>query len=113
MLLSNVQCILLCTRSFCTGPSLSPIHHRIVSTCQSNGDFYQEQLGGDNKIPGIQILDQPEGARSAYWLYTFAFEKPGFVLSFIEFMKGEGIAASQVRTRSAVAELDSAVINSA
>ena len=76
----------------------SPI--RIVAACQSNGNFFREELIGNNRIPGIYPLDVPVGSRSAYWLFTFAFEKPGFVLPFIEFMKSQGIAASQVHTRN-------------
>jgi dTDP-4-amino-4,6-dideoxygalactose transaminase len=73
---------------------------RIISACQSNGDFLREELIGDRRVPGIYALDVPAGARSAYWLFTFAFEQPGFVLPFIEFMKSQGIAASQVHTRN-------------
>ena len=47
----------------------------------------------------IYALDVPAGARSAYWLFTFAFEQPGFVLPFIEFEKSRN-CSSQVHTRN-------------
>jgi len=71
----------------------------LVGKCQRNGAFLNAKLGG-GRVPGVEVLAVPEGAESAYWLFTLCLTQRGLVGEFIEFMKTRGVAASQVHTRN-------------
>jgi len=71
----------------------------ILGRCAANGATLSAALGND-QVPGVRVLRVPQGARSAYWLFTIAFETGGRVGEFIEFMKGRGVCVSQVHSRN-------------
>lgn len=72
---------------------------RIVAACAAHGAALAAALGS-GQVAGVRVLKVPEGARSAYWLFTLAFTEGGQVGAFIEHMQRRGVCASQVHTRN-------------
>jgi len=61
---------------------------------RENAKFYQTALNG---IPGLTLLDIPDSALSSFWLFSFHIQNK---LDFIDYMKNQGVVASQVHARN-------------
>lgn len=65
----------------------------IISKHRANAMYYDENLSS----PGIKLLKREDGYDSAFWIYSMLVARKK---DFIKYMKGKGIAVSQVHERN-------------
>lgn len=66
----------------------------ILARHQANGTFYDRALAD---LPGIRLLERPEHARPAFWVYTFlAQDRDGLLRQ----LRRQGVQASKVHLRN-------------
>jgi dTDP-4-amino-4,6-dideoxygalactose transaminase len=66
----------------------------IISTCVSNGQFYDNAL---KDVPGVKVVPYYPCTEPSYWLYTMKVENRD---GFIKMMESKGISASPLHHRS-------------